>query len=275
MCFWCAFSGRFVRACARFVWVSFSSFVCRSSWSFFVCVRDSEVFVSYFEFEFSCRILNSYFEFDSRIRFLEFSKSCFEVAFRIRLFRFVALFDFSNFVALFDFSNFDFRFEFRFSIRICRRICRRNFRCLALFDFSNVVEPFDFSNFVAQFDFSNFEFSIRIFDSSALNFEFVFFVVLIYSTSRISICESNLMIWISHWTLQFSFSCLVLKPRFESWYSLNFLELLLSTDVHHYSRTQAHVCSRVATRALRALFVRKILVKRQFTCSLYFSIIEL
>lgn len=51
--------------------------------------------------------------------------------------------------------------------------------------------------------------------------------------------------------------------------------IALMTDVRHYSRTQAPVCSRVATRALRALFVRKILVKRQFTCSLYFGIIEL
>ena len=184
VCLWCAFWCCFVRACARFVWVSFSSFICRSSWSFFVCARDSEVFVSRFEF-------------DSRIRFLEFSKSYFEVEFRIRLFRFVALFDFSNLDFRFEFraqvpwifaSNFEFEFfvsllysisriwlwirrrirllEFRVEFQI--RSCRRNFRFVALFDFSNFVALFDFSNFVAQFDFSNFEFSIRIFDSSAL-----------------------------------------------------------------------------------------------------------
>ena len=217
VCLWCAFSGRFVRACVCFVWVSFSSFVCRSSWSFFVCVACCVRFRS-FRVVFRIRVFVSYFEVDSRIRFLEFSKSYFEVEFQIRLFRFVALFDFSNFVALVDFSNFNFRFELRiqvpwFSSSSFSMSCSIRF---LEFRFESFVALFDFSNFVAQFDFSNFEFSIRVFDSSTLNlmiricrrisnsswsirlleFRFVISIYdfdskvsLLYSISRILICE--------------------------------------------------------------------------------------
>ena len=107
-------------------------------------MRDSEVFVSSFEFEFVV-------EFSIRV------SSSSSLNFRVEShFEFVVEFDFSNFVS-------NFKFE------VVVEICRRNFRFVALFDFSNFVALFDFSNFVALFDFSNFEFSIRIFDSSALN----------------------------------------------------------------------------------------------------------
>lgn len=97
--------------------------------------------MSSFEFEFSCRVLKSILEFDfsnSRSRIL---KSNFEFDF------FVSLFYSTSRISIFD-SNFEFKF-----LDFSRRICRRNFRCLALFDFSN---------FVALFDFSNFEFSIQV-----------------------------------------------------------------------------------------------------------------
>ena len=159
--------------------MSFSSFVCRSSRSFFLCVRDSEVFVSNFEFEFlvsllysisrisifvsnfefvffvsllysisrisifdssfefkflefSCRISNSSFSFRCSIRLLEFRCSIRLLEFRcsIRLLEFRCSIRFLEFRVL-DSSALNFEFVFS------RRICRRNFRCLALFDFSN------------------------------------------------------------------------------------------------------------------------------------------
>lgn len=116
--------------------------------------------MSSFEFEFSCRVLKSILEFDfsnSRSRTLKsnfefvffvsllystsrnrssnstsrisllYSTSRFKfLEFRIRLFRCLALVDFSNVVALVDFSNFEFRVKcLEFRIR------------LDLFDFSN------------------------------------------------------------------------------------------------------------------------------------------
>ena len=99
---------------------------------FRICRR---IFDSGFEFkflEFSCRILNSPFSFRCSIRLLEFRCS---IRFLESDFEFVVEFDFSNFV-----SNFKFEFVVE--------ICRRNFR------------------FVALFDFSKLEFSIRISNSS-------------------------------------------------------------------------------------------------------------
>lgn len=126
----------------------FSCRILNSSFSFEFVV---EIFDSNFEFkflEFSCRtcrrISNSSFSFRRSIRFLESD------------FEFVAEFDFSNVVS-------NFKFE------CVVEISRRNFRCLALFDFSKLIVKFDFSKFVALFDFSNFEFSIRLLDSSPLN----------------------------------------------------------------------------------------------------------
>ena len=238
-------------------------------------MRDSEVFVSCFEFEFlfrvcrrifdsnfefkflefSCRISNSSFSFRYSIRFLEsdfefvvefdfsnvVSNFKFECVVEIsrRNFRFVTLFDFSNLtlnsssnstsrmscrisnsnasskflveifvsllystsrisllysisrISIFD-SNFDSSFECKFlDFRVEFRI--RLFRFVALFDFSKSI---------VKFDFSNFEFSIRLLDSSPLNLMIrncrrisnsSFFIVLIYSTSRTSIriCRRN------------------------------------------------------------------------------------
>ena len=158
--------------------------------------------MSSFEFEFSCRVLKSILEFDfsnSRSRMLKSNfefvffvsllystsrisifdsnlSSKFSMACSIRLleFRFefvveifvsllnsisrISIVDSTSRISIFD-SNFDSSFECKFLDFSCR-ICRRNFRCLALFDFSKLI---------VKFDFSKFEFSIRIFDSSALN----------------------------------------------------------------------------------------------------------
>ena len=125
----------FLLRCVSCEILKFSCRVSNVSFSFEFVV---EIFVSNFEFkflEFSCRILNSSFSFRCSIRLLESH------------FEFVVEFDFSNFV-----SNFKFEFVVE--------ICRRNFRFVAQFDFSKLI---------VKFDFSNFEFSIRIFDSSALN----------------------------------------------------------------------------------------------------------
>ena len=143
---------------------------------FRICRR---IFDSGFEFkllEFSCRILNSPFSFRCSIRLLEFRCS---IRFLESDFEFVVEFDFSNFV-----SNFKFEFVVE--------ICRRNFRFVALFDFSKLEFSIRISN-------SSFSFrcsirlleidrqirllEVRLLESSPLNFEFV----LIYSTSRISI----------------------------------------------------------------------------------------
>ena len=175
--------------------------------------------------KFSCRISNSYFKFDSRIRFLEFSKSYFEVEFWIRLFRFVALFDFSNFVALFDFSNFNFRFEFRIQVPwifVSNLSSKFSFRCSIRFLESRF--RFDFSSQVPWISNSSFSssWSIRL-----LEFRFEFVVEIAVAPFDFSNFDLwvEFLVWVLNWTLQFSsrvdsklsFSCLVLKPRFESW----------------------------------------------------------
>ena len=180
------------------------------------------------------------------------SNSCFRVEFRISNSYFEVVFWSRIFVSLLYSTSRISIFRFVFRIRVPRfsrvRISRRN---------SRFVARFDFSNFVALFDFSNFDFSIRISNSSTS----------IFSSSNFS--------------SKFSFRCSIrlLEFRFEIVVEIlirkpNFL-LLLSTDVSHlFSHVHSHFAL-VATRALRALFVRKILVKRQFTFSLYFGIIEL
>ena len=95
--------------------------------------------------------------------------SYFEVEFRIRLFRFVALFDFSNFY-LKSSSNSTSRISCRISCRISNSSFRVEFR-IRLFRF---VALFDFSNFNFRF-----EVVVEIFD------------VLLYSTSRISLLYST------------------------------------------------------------------------------------
>ena len=155
--------------------------------------------MSYFEFEFSCRLLKSILEFDfsnSRSRILKsnfefdffvsllysisrisifdsnlsskFSMSCsirllefqfsirvssssslnFRVEFRIRLFRFVALFDFSN---LDVDSNLSSKFSMSCSIRLLE------FRC-----------SIRFLEFRCSIRFLEFRFEIRLLDSSVL-----------------------------------------------------------------------------------------------------------
>ena len=90
--------------------------------------------------------------------------------------------------------------------RISIRICRQNFRFVAQFDFSNFVALVDFSKSIVKFDFSKLEFSIRVFDSRHLNFEFVF-------SSRI--CRRNFRC-----LDLFDFSNFDLRFRFESFVDL-------------------------------------------------------
>ena len=170
--------------------MSFSSFVCRSSRSFFVCVAFRVRFRSFrvsFEFDFSnsrSRILKSNFEFvffasllysisrisifDSNFefKFLEFSCRISNSSFSLRCsIRFLE-FRFESFVALFDFSNFDSKVSLLYSTS---RISIRKFHCsIRLLEFR------------CSSRFLEFRCSIRLLDSSPLNFEFV----LIYSTSR-------------------------------------------------------------------------------------------
>ena len=206
VCLWCAFSGRFVRACVCFVWVSFSSFVCRSSWSFFVCVACCVRFWS-FRVVFRIRVFVSYFEVDSRIRFLEFSKSYFEVEFQIRLFRFVALF---------DFSNFDSNLSSKFSLSCSIRLLEFRFEFVVEFDFSNFIALFDFSKSIVKFDFSKFDFSIQVpwiwWFEIVVEFRIRLFHRLdLFDFSNVdSNCRRNcrfrvaFFIWVLHRTIQFS-----------------------------------------------------------------------
>ena len=153
--------------------MSFSSFVCRSSRSFFVCVAFRVRFRSFrvsFEFEFSCRILKSILEFDfsnSRSRIL---KSNFEFVFFASL-----LYSISR-ISIFD-SNFEFKF-LEFSCRISNSSF--SLRCsIRLLEIDRQIRLLEL------------RFSIRISNSSALIFRFEvvveIFVPLLYSTSRISI----------------------------------------------------------------------------------------
>lgn len=147
----------------------------------FVSSVEVEIFDSNFEFkflEFSCRISNSPFSFRCSIRFLEFQ---FSIRVSIRV---------SNA------SSLIFRVEF------VVEICRRNFRFVALFDFSNFALSL-LSNSTSRISIRKFHCSIRLLEidrqirllefrlleSSPLTFEFV----LIYSTSRTSIrmCRRN------------------------------------------------------------------------------------
>ena len=245
VCLWCAFWCCFVWACVRVVWVSFSSFVCRSSWSFFVCVAFRARFRSFrvefwirvslssllsnFEFEFLVSLLRSISRFSCRVLNSNLSSKFLVEIFDVLLYstsrislwirRRIRLLEFRCSIRLLEF-----RFEFAVEIS------RRNFRFVVLFDFSN---------FVARFDFSNFDFSIRVLDSSVLNFEFVFFVVLIYSTSRTLICNwwfqicrrncrlrAEFLVWVLNWTIQFSSKMPIFCAK-------------LRADVAHYSRTIA------------------------------------
>ena len=164
-------------------------------------VRDSEVFVSNFEFEFLVSLLYSISRisiFDSSVefKFLEFScrilKSNFEFEFFVSL-----LYSISR-ISIFDSSS-----EFK-CLEFSSRICRRNFRCLALFDFSNFdskvsllystsrnrssnstsrsstsrVKSLEFRIRLDLFDFSNFDSN----SSSKFRFEIVVEIV---------VCEPN------------------------------------------------------------------------------------
>ena len=211
------------------------------------------VFVSNFDFEFFVSLLYSISRISlwsrRRIRFLEF-----RVEFQIRISR-----RNFRFVALFDFSNFNFRVEFRSR--------------LDLFDFSNFVALFDFSKSIVKFDFSKFDFSSQVpwisnssWSIRLLKFRFEFIVELsIRNCRRNCRLRAEFLVWVLHRTSQLSLLVVWKSPICIA--ILNWRPQLFSHDRPRFAL--------VATRALRALFVRKILAKRQFTCSLYFGIIEL
>ena len=180
-------------------------------------------------------------------------------------------------ISIFD-SSFEFKFlEFScrilnspFSFRCSIRLLE--FRCSSRFlEIDRQIRLLE----VRVFD-SNFRCKRLDFSSSNLssNFEFV----LISSTSRISIRNFDdyqvleivveIVVFVSHSSFEFLIELFNFRSQAQ-------FALLLCTDV---PKLFSHLSSRfalVATRALRALFVRKILVKRQFTFSLYFGIIEL
>lgn len=191
---------------------------------------------------FSCRVLNSSFSFEFvvefSIRVFDSSALNFRVEFWIRLFRFVALFDFSNFVTLFDFSNLTLNSSSNSTSRISCRISNSNLSSkfvveifvsllylisrislwvccqIRLLEFHCSIRFLEFRVFDSNFRFKCLEFDDSSFSS---NFE----VVLIYSTSRISICDFDsklwwssssrivvlevaFFIWVLNWTIQFS-----------------------------------------------------------------------
>lgn len=145
------------------------------------------------------------------------------------------------------------------------------------------------------------EFVVEIFVSLRLSTSRI---SLLYSTSRISSFRFEFSIQVS-WFLEFEFVVefrIRLSRRLDLFDFSNFAALfdfskphssfeflielfnfrrnliIINAIVNWRPQLFSHSSSRfalVATRALRALFVRKILVKRQFTCSLYFGIIEL
>ena len=168
--------------------------------------------------KFSCRVSNSSFSFE------------FVVEVRIRVFRFVAQFDFSNFDFRFEcrvqvpwifVSNFEFEFfvssrysisriwfwirrriqllEFRVEFQI--RICRRNLS--SKFSFRCAIWFLEFRCSIRLLEF-------RLLESSALNFEFVF-------SSRICHRISN-----SSWSIR------LLERRFELSSKLLFASRILS-----------------------------------------------
>ena len=250
------FWSRFSNSISRILEVVFWSRISNSSFSF-------RCFIRLLEFQFSIRI---------SIRVSNASSLIFRVEFRIRLFRFVALF---------DFSNFNFRFEFVVEIfdvllystsRISIRICRRNFRFVAQFDFSNFVAQFDFSNFDCRFDFSS---QVPWISNSSFRLEFVVEFRIRLDLFDFSNFDSNLSSKLSFASRVLSLSS---SSNFATFVARRSRCPICIALMHWRPQLFSHDRSRfalVATRALRALFVRKILVKRQFTFSLYFGIIEL
>ena len=183
------------RVCVSCEWASRrSSVVRREAFSFALrFVRDSEVFVSSFEFEFlfrvCCRISNSNFSFRCSVRFLDF-----RVVFWIRTCR----------------RNFSSKFSMSCSIRLLE----------SRFEF--VVE-FDFSNFAALFDFSNFDLNLPS------KFLVEIFVSSFYSTSRISLLDSISRISISRFEFSIQVSW-ISNSSFSSSWSIRLLELWFAID---------------------------------------------
>lgn len=191
-----------------------------------------------FSFEFVVEIFVSYFEVEFWIRFLEFSKSCFEVVFRIRLFRFVALFDFSNFNFRFEFSIqvpwiwwFEIVVEIfvsllystsRISLWIRRRIRLLEFRCsIRLLEFRFLDSSVEFKSleFVVEFQI-RLSCRLDLFDFS--NFDDRQVLELLFSKSHSS----------------FEFLIELFNFRLSSIKKPNFCAKLRA-DVAHYSRTIA------------------------------------
>ena len=267
VCLWCAFWRCFVRACVRFVWVSFSSFVCRSSWSFFFCsevfdpslcfrvefrIRVPWSFVSNFEFEFLFRVCRRIFDSSFEFKFLEFSRrisnSSFSFRCSIRLLEFRCSIRFLEFqfsirisIRVSNASSLIFRVEFAveiFDVLLYSTSRSSSFRFEFRIRLFRFVALFDFSNFDALVDFSKFDFSIQVSWISNSSWS----IRLLEFRFAISICESSfefvveIVVFVSYSSFEFfielhNFRCSSIKK-------LNFCAKL-SSDVLNYSRTSA------------------------------------
>ena len=223
------------RVCVSCEWASRrSSVVRREAFSFVLrFVWDSEVFVSNFEFEFLFRVCRRNFRVEFRVQVPWIFVSNFEFVF------FVSLLYSTSRISLWirrRIRLLEFRVEFQ--IRICRRnlSSKFSFRCSIWF------LEFRFE-FVVEFDFSNFEFSIRLLDSSPLNLMIRNCRRISNSSWSIRLLEFRFEISIRNFddrqVLELSFS--------KSYSSFEFLIELFNfrrncwflTDVLNYSRTSA------------------------------------
>ena len=195
-------------------WIRVSLSNLSSNFRFRFRVQVPWIFVSNFEFAFFVSLLYStsrisllysisriWLWIRRRIRLLEF-----RVEFQIRICRrnLSSKFSFRCSIRLLEARVFDSNFEFAFFVSLLYSISRISFwirRQIRLLEIDRQIRLLE----------------VRLLDSSALNFEFV----LIYSTSRISICDFDsklwwssssrivvlevvFFIWVLNWTLQFS-----------------------------------------------------------------------
>ena len=252
--------------------------------------------------KFSCRISNSNFSFRCSIRFLESRFLCriwicrrirfleFRFEFVVEIFRFecrvqvpwISNSSFSfhcsirflesdfEFVVEFDFSNFVSNFKFECVVEISRRNCRfrRSIRFLeSHFEF---VVKFDFSKSIVKFDFSNVDFSSQV--PWIWWFEIVVEFRIRLDLFDFSNFDDRQVLELLFSKSHSSFEFLIELFNFRR--NLMIINAIVNWRPQLFSHDRSRFAL-VATRALRALFVRKILVKRQFTFSLYFGIIEL
>lgn len=161
-----------------------------------------------------------------------------------------------------------------FSFRRSIRLLEFRFEFVVEFDFSNFIALFDFSKSIVKFDFSKFDFSIQVpwiwWFEIVVEFRIRLFHRLdLFDFSNV---DSNLSSKLSFSKSHSSFEFLIELFNFRRNRAICIALMHWRPQLFSHDRSRFAL---VATRALRALFVRKILVKRQFTFSLYFGIIEL